>query len=291
MAAKTTLLVTGLSGLIGERFRQLFHNKYNFENLDLSEGIDITNKNSVKKAFQQSRAEVVIHLAAFTDVNKAHEQKDDKNGICYKVNVVGTNHVAQYCKQFDKYLIHISTDFVFNGEKTSSYVESDSPNPIEWYGQTKYWAEKEVERRAGDHIILRLAYPYQAKPIRPDFLQKMVDKLKNNSLPPAFTDHIITPTFVDDIIKVFDYCIQNRPQGIYHAVGSSSHSDYQLAQAIKSTFNLQSKIEKGSLKEYLKITNRPYQKTLKISNQKLYAEFGIKMSKFQEGLNQIKDQL
>jgi dTDP-4-dehydrorhamnose reductase len=283
------LMVTGLSGMVGTRFKALFEDKYAFENLDLTNGVDITNAASVEAVIQKSEASILIHLAAFTNVTAAYEQQDDENGSCYKVNVTGTKNIAEACDKYHKYLIHVSTDFVFDGTKDEPYIETDIPHPIEWYGETKFKAEQIIQQIMSHFVILRMAYPYQAKPIRPDFLNNLRTKLMAETLPPQFTDHTITPTFVDDVAKIFDYCVSFRPTGIYHMVGSSSHTDFELANLVKAEWQLESPIKPGLLVEYLKTVKRPYQQTMKVSNQKLIHDFGIKMMSFPEGIRSIHE--
>lgn len=292
MNTKPTILVTGLSGLVGTRFQQLYGDVYTMVNLDLTAGIDITIPTSVEKAFSDNPDAVgVIHLAAFTNLNTAYEQNGDKEGICYKVNVLGSKIIAETAARHQKYLIHISTDYVFDGEKTEPYTETDKPHPIEWYGQTKLWADEAVLASGVDHVCLRLAFPYQAKPSRPDFLSKIIDGLRMNTLYPMFTDHVITPTFVDDVAHVFDYCIKQQPRGLYHMVGSSSHSDYEIATMVKRVFGYDTEVKQGSLTTYIESSKRPYQRTMKISNQKLISEFGIGMKTLEQGLEEMKRQI
>ncbi len=292
MNNKSTILVTGLSGLVGSRFQQLYDDTYEMVNLDLTSGVDITNPETVEAAFAaHPDASAVIHLAAFTDLNKAYEQRDDKEGVCYKVNVLGSDIIAKAAAKHQIYMVHISTDYVFDGEKSEAYTEEDTPHPIEWYGQTKLWADEAVEAAGTKHVTLRLAFPYQARPSRPDMVAKIINGLETDSLYPMFTDHIITPTFVDDVVTVFDYCVKNRPQGLYHMVGSSSHSDYEIASMVRDVFGYETEVKKGSLAAYIESSKRPYQKNMKISNQKLVSEFGITMSDFVTGLKQIKQQL
>jgi dTDP-4-dehydrorhamnose reductase len=292
MNTKPTLLVTGLSGMVGSRFAALYGEKYNFVNLDLTSGIDITNEASVDRVFVDNPQSVgIIHLAAYTNLNAAAEQEGNTDGVCYQVNVTGTEVIAQAAARHKKYMIHISTDYVFDGEKTEAYTEADSPNPIEWYGKTKYMAEKAVEATGTDFVILRLAFPYQAKPMRPDFIAKMRSGFENHSLYPLFADHFITPTFVDDVAAVFDYAAKNKPTGLYHMTGSSSHSDFEIGQMVKQTFEYEDEVQSGSLEDYLKANPRPYQQSLKIDNSKLQKEFGIRMRTLEEGLAEIKNQL
>jgi len=285
------ILVTGLSGMVGSRFEALYGHKYDFFNLDITKGIDITNADHVNQVFEETGSKIIIHLAAFTNVTAAHEQVNDKSGSCYQVNVIGTKTIAEAAAKHEAHIIHISTDYVFDGIKLEPYTEEDSPHPIEWYGQTKLWAEEEVKKAGASHTILRLAFPYQAKPSRPDFLGKIRENLSNNTLPPAFADHYLTPTFVDDAALTFDYCINQRPTGLYHMVGSTWATDYEIAGLVKQIFELPGEVKPGSLTEYLKSNPRPYQKTMKVSNQKLVREFGIKMTTLEEGLTAVKTQL
>jgi len=290
---KPIIIGTGLSGLVGSRFTEAYKNDFIFQNLDITEGIDITDRKLTKQKIEQSSGGVVIHFAAFTDVAAANGQKDDQNGLCYRLNVNATRNVAQSCKAAGKYLIHISTDFVFDGTKATPYTESDSPNPIEWYGYTKYLAEQEVQKSGVEHVIARITYPYRAKyEPKQDLVRKIIAKLKDNTLPPMFTDHILTPTFIDDIAQVLKVFISKRPQGIYHVVGSSHVTDHKLAQTIAKVFNLnKSQIKPGSIEDFYKTTKRPYQKTLATSNAKLQKDFGISMSTLEQGLNKMKQQL
>src|SRR3990170_4281352 len=222
MSKRPNLIVTGLSGLVGSRIEELLSDRFSFQNLDLSTGVDLTDKASVKNAMGKANGEVVVHLAAYTNVDEAHHQMGDKNGACYKVNVLGTRHVAQYAAERERYLIHISTDFVFDGKKRDPYTETDRPHPIEWYGQTKYWAEQEVQKAGGSFAILRIAFPFRTDyKLKPDLVRTILEKLKTGTLYPMFADQIITPTFVDDIAKALGTIIQKRPRGIYHVVGSS----------------------------------------------------------------------
>lgn len=287
------VLGTGLSGLIGTRLVHLLKNRFNFTNLDLSTGVDVTDGSAVDKAVSLSKAEVIIHLAAYTNVSAAYEQNGAINGLCYQINVNGTKAVAQAARKYRRHLIHISTDFVFDGTKDDVYTEKDIPHPVEWYGETKLLAETIVQQTLpeSDWTILRLAYPYQAKPNRPDFLAGIIEKLKNNQMPPAFTDHLITPTFVDDLAAVFAHLIRHKNAGIYHAVGASTHSDYEIANYVRDCFGLPGEIKPGKLTDYLKTNPRPYQQTMRISNEKLQKELGIRMKTFKEGLEEIRKQL
>src|SRR3989344_2566111 len=155
------LLATGLTGLVASRFQEIYQQDFDFTNIDLATNIDITDQLAVTKAISQNPASTLIHFAAFTNVDAAHQQNGDKSGICYQVNVLGTRHVAQACAKTNKYLIHISTNFVFDGHSPppGGYTEASPPHPVEWYGLTKLWAEQEVQKSGAKYCIVRITYP------------------------------------------------------------------------------------------------------------------------------------
>lgn len=292
MASKPVIIATGLSGMVGSRFSELFSDDFSFVNLDLSQGIDITDSHQVDRILSAHHPTTVIHLAAFTDVSRAYQEKGDKNGLVYRVNTLGSKNIAQACRKYHHYLIHISTDFVFDGQKTTAYTEADQPKPIEWYGQTKLWAEQEVEQSGCQFVIARLSFPFRAhfEP-KKDLVRNIIDKLRNNSLYPMFTDQVITPTFIDDICQALKVFINKQPSGIYHLVGSTSITPYDLAQKIAQVFNLKADIKKGSFKEYLKKDPRPRQQYLKLSNAKLKKDFNISMKTIASALEELKNQM
>ena len=291
---KPTIIGTGLSGMVGSRFTELFGSEFNFVNLDLTSNVDITDSSQVDKALSQQSPTTVIHLAAFTDVSKAFDQKDDQSGLVYKVNVDGTQNIASACKKYGHYLIHISTDYVFDGVNPppAGYAETDIPHSIEWYGETKLLAEQVVQKTLPEAVICRLAFPFRSHfPQKLDLVRNILEKLKTDTLYPMFSDQIITPTFIDDICEVFKLFIEKKPSGIYHVVGSTSLTPFDLATKIAQVFELKADIKPSSFKDYLVKDSRPRQQFSKISNAKLNKDFAITMKTIDEALLVLKDQL
>lgn len=291
---KPVILGTGLSGMIGSRLVELFGSEFEFVNLDLTTGVDITQVETVETMLKKYPATTVIHLAAFTDVSKACAETGNKDGLVYKVNVLGTKNIAEACKKYVHYLIHISTDFIFDGQNppATGYAETDSPHPIEWYGQTKLWAEEEVTKSGCRHVILRTAFPFRAKfDLKPDLVRNIITNLTKNTLHPMFSDQIITPTFIDDLCEVFKIFITKQPTGIYHCVGSTALSPFELAQKIAQVFAIKTEIKSISFKDWPQTDPRPRQQFLRVSNAKLFQDFGYKMKTIDEALQIIKSQL
>ena len=283
------ILGTGLSGLVGSKFVDLFSQKYSFSNLDLSVGVDITDIESVRAKVRQSTSPVIIHMAAFTDATKAWEQSGDTHGICYKVNVLGTENIAKAAAEFGKHMIHISTAFVFDGNKQTMYVEDDNTSPIEWYGYTKAKAEEVVQASQASWTIFRIDQPFRSDVFsRPDTAHKLAENLKKPGFKP-FKDHWFAPTIIEDLSQVLDWAITHKPSGIFHATCNKKVSDYEYAVGIARALQIDVEITPGSLQEYLEKTQRPYQKNTAMSSSKLMQQAtGVKFTLLEEALQKLK---
>lgn len=264
---------TGLSGLVGSKVVELLSNDYQFENIDLSHPThptDITKYDQVQRVLASSDADTVLHFAAFTDVTKSWEQRGDKNGVAYQVNVVGTENIAKAAAEAGKHLIHISTAYVFDGKKAEPYTEQDPLSPIEWYGETKAIAEQVVQDNTDKWTILRIDQPFRSDPFnRPDVVHRIIAGLLNGTLPPQFTNHYLGPTFVDDFALVVQWAIAQQTVGIFHASAGEQWTDYDLATAVQETLKIPGQVEKGDLDAYLAKSHRPYARNTALSTQKL----------------------
>lgn len=287
------ILATGATGLIGSRFVEMFEGKYTVINMDLTTGVDITKVETFAPFFDaHSDAKALIHLAAFTDTTKSALEAGDKNGICYQVNVKGTKNIAEFCANRGIYLIHVSTDFVFDGAQNTPYLEESPLSPIDWYGETKAQAEKVVQNSGASFAIARLSYPYRANfAAKPDLIKKNRAGLASQSLPPQFSDTLITPTFIDDIALAFDKLIEQKPSGIFHTVGSSALSPFELAQKVALAYGFDPQLVKaGSLTKYMQSTARPFARYAAISNIQTSIKLGLHFASLEEGLAIIKKQ-
>jgi len=285
------IIGTGLSGLVGSRVVELLKNQYEFENLSLSTGFDITHKRLVEDKITSSNSSIVLHLASKADVDSCEIDKSQGiNGEAWKINVEGTRNIMEACRKSGKRIIYFSTDFVFDGNKKDGYTEEDVPNPINWYAKTKYEGEK-LLMEGNQNLILRIAYPYRSRFRRKiDFVRTILNKFKQKSPFYAVYNQVITPTFIDDIAQALDFLIKNKIGGIYHLVGSQSISPYEASILIADVFNLdRSLVKKISREDYFRNrAERPFH--LKIKNDKI-RKLGIEMKSFKEGLNEVKKQL
>ncbi len=290
---KTSIIGTGLSGLVGSKLVTDFEASYDFQNLDVThptKPVDITNLEQLRQVFTASEAPVVVHFAAFTDVNKAWEDRDNKEGIVYKVNVTGTENIARAAKETNKHLIHISTAYVFDGKKSESYTEEDQMSPIEWYGQTKSWAEEKVMKVGGSWTILRIDQPFRSDSFpKKDIAHRIIAGLQDKTLYPLFTDHFFGPTYINDFAKVIDWVIRTKTAGLFHASSGERWTDYDFASLISQTLNLPGELQVGDLDEYLRTLTRPYQRNTALNTTKLFAKLDFQPKSIKRAIAEITD--
>ncbi|NOY89243.1 MAG: SDR family oxidoreductase [FCB group bacterium] len=218
--------VSGAKGLIGARLTELWQDKFKVIPLDRTE-FDIIDKKAVKDYLEKVEFDVFLHLAAYTNVDGAEKDKE----LAYKINVEGTKNLFNTVQQKNKKFIYISTDFVFDGKKENiPFTEKSLPNPLGWYGKTKYEGEKIV---AGKAAIVRLSYPFGPSPaLKQCFIHRIIGALKAKKTLKMITDSLITPTPIDNIGAGLARLIDNyRPQ-IFHLVGRESISPYNLGLKI-----------------------------------------------------------
>ncbi len=291
---KKKVLLFGGSGLVGSKFIELYSQDFDIKSPPASE-VDILNKGYLLEAVKSFNPEAVINFAAYTDVQKAEEEKDHEEGIVFRINATGAKNVSEVCKEENKYLIHISTEYVFDGTKEESpYTEEDKPNPINWYGQTKLFGEQFVLEIGGNCLVVRISMPYSARYEKKNdvarfFLQQL--KLKNQIK--AIEDQRITPTLVNDIARALSNFLEKRPGGIYHVSSTDSVSPLELVKTIAETFQLDYSLTGSTtLDEYNEIKKAKLLKYSWLNPTKFEREFGDQiLHTVEEGLIIFKQEL
>ncbi len=271
------IAATGSRGLVGSRIVELLGKDFHFIHLS-QEDLDITDKVAVQNALKDLDYDIFLHLAAYTNVDGAETERE----LAYKINVEGTRNVLEMTQEKNKKFIYISTGFVFDGTQPP-YVESSQPNPIGYYGQTKYEGEKIV---GADGMIIRLEYPYRAHFVeKKDFVRSIRARLQQHQLIQGITDSIITPTFIYDFSFALKYLINNFSPETFHLVGGDSLSPYDAARLIAKVFQLDSfLVHKTTYETYFRgKAKRPQFAEVKSTKNTFY-----KMKTFEEGLHAIK---
>lgn len=299
---KFPIAIIGASSMVASRFCDLTRESLSLIEADLfgQNTVDITNAKSVDNFFKNNNFASAILFSAFTDVDGAEAQRGDKNGQCWQINVEGVRNVVNACQKYNRKLIFISTDFVFDG--TSGPYSEDDPvgknlKMVSWYGITKIEAEKIILKSLKEAIIIRITYPYRGKFFEKDDILKRILRLAlENRLYPMFADQIITPTFIDDLPKAIKTILKKNQNGIFHIVSPKSTTQYDLARKVVSIFGLNNvKVQKGSLVQFLKVkgrTPRPIKGGLKVNK---IISIGFTPTSFDKGIkivfNQTKGKL
>ncbi len=287
------IFTIGGSGLVGSRITELLNTKYSIDDLSRANGVDITAPSSLDVIKNDTEHEALILFTAKADVDGCELDKSlGKQGDAWKINVSGVKNVVDACLVNNKKLIYISTDFVFDGSAKQNlsargYTEEDVPNPINWYGETKYKGEEIVKNSGLPFIIARIAYPYRKEfTLKNDFVRAILGRLKNNKPIAAVTDHKFNPTFIDDIAFALGKLIETDSTGIFHLTGSQSLTPYDAAMLIAEKFGLdKSLISKTTREAYFKgKAPRPFNVTM---NNDRIKKLGVNMKAFEEGLDSL----
>lgn len=274
------IAITGADGLVGSRIIKLLKNDFEFIAISQKD-CDITNKNQVFQTVKGIDFEILLHLAAYTNVDGAESEPE----LAYRINVEGTKNIFDAVCQKNKKIIYISTDFVFDG-KNPPYDEDCVPRPLGVYGKTKYEGERIIGSQG---MIVRISYPYRAAfEKKRDFVRTIISLLKKRKTIAMVTDSSMTPTFIDDIAYALKYLYTHYSPEIFHVVGRSSHSPYEAGKHIAYIFGFDEHlIQPTTYEEYFKgKAPRPYDSRM-VSKKNIFSP----MRTFEEGLQEMVRQL
>ena len=237
-------LITGGSGLLGSKIAYILvkrgcktfsgHNTHRAK-YGIPIKFDITNRDEVKKAFEISKPEVVIHAAALTDVDECEKDKE----YAWEVNVKGTENIVKFSQLSNAFLIYVSSDYVFSGEK-GLYTETDAPNPINYYGLTKLEGEKIVSESSLPWCIVRPSVIFGSVPSvgKVNFALWVIRKLRTGRELRIFKNQYASPTLNTNLAEMILEIIERRLTGVYHLAGATPINRYEFARLIAETFEL-----------------------------------------------------
>ena len=225
---KTRILVTGANGQLAQTIREVYKkDKNHLEMIFVNRGkLDITSKSNIEDLFKDGAYDYCINCAAYTNVELAESEQEK----AFLVNAEGVKYLSEVCKSNNTVLIHISTDYVFDGTKKQPYVEDDITNPINAYGKSKLQGEKYVKAILEKYYIIRASWLYSV--YNKNFLKTILDKVLDNAELKIINSQKGTPTSCEELSYFLFYLIKNEniPYGLYHfsASGNCSWYDYAL---------------------------------------------------------------
>ncbi|SFI61685.1 dTDP-4-dehydrorhamnose reductase [Olleya namhaensis] len=249
------ILVTGGNGQLATCIKDIESNHSNLNFIYAnSEQLNIADFNAVQQFFNDQFFHYCINCAAYTAVDKAEsDQENAKN-----VNVLGSKNLAIVCAEKKATLIQVSTDFVFNGEKSFAYTETDETDPTGVYGVTKLEGEREVAKNIEQHFIIRTSWLYSEN--GNNFMKTMINLSQNRDLLNIVADQIGTPTYATDLAQAILKIIttNNTQYGIYHYSNEGVASWYDFAKAIFEESNIYIKVLPIKSEAYPTPARRPH---------------------------------
>lgn len=282
------ILVLGSSGQLGTSLQKISskYPKWNFSFLKRKD-LDLSEISQISKKLDSLDFDVLINGAAYNFVDLAEEESEK----AFLINTKVPKEIAKVCSFKKARLIHVSTDYVFSGEKTSPYLEEDSKKPLSIYAQSKSDGEDEIVNLNSDYLIFRTASVYGLSEIqgKKNFVDVMLSLASAKKEISVIDDRIMSPTSSDDLASMILKSIELKiPKGIYHAVNSDSASWYEFAKEIFRLADFHPDLKAVSHTEYPSPAKRPLYSVLE--NTKLI-QLGISCRPWKEALKDYLNQI
>ena len=253
------ILITGSNGMLGHDLIEALKDNHELV-LTTSRTLDITDKERVFDFISQNKPDIVINSAAYTDVDGCEENQD----LAYSINGEGVKNLAFACREADSALLHISTDYIFNGENTRPWVEDDEIGPISVYGKSKLKGEQAILEILDKFFIVRTAWLYGVN--GRNFPKTMLELAENHSQITVVYDEVGTPTYTPDLAKAISQLIETEHYGIYHITNSGSCSWCEFARYIFEVAGKDVEVIPVTAAEFARPAPRPHYSVLENRN-------------------------
>jgi dTDP-4-dehydrorhamnose reductase len=278
------IIITGCNGQLGREMNRLYAGNTDIElvNTDVDE-LDITSIDAVMKLAKEVNPYAIINCAAYTAVDACETNQD----IAFKVNTIGPRNLAIAARETGAKLLHVSTDYVFDGTKETPYYESDPICPQSVYGSTKAEAEKMVQQMADRYFILRTAWLYGDGK---NFAKTMLRLAETNDTVKVVGDQYGTPTSAYELAKGIDSLLFTDNYGLFHATCEGSCNWAEFAAEIFRLAGKDTKVQAITTAEYGAPANRPAHSVLenymfKMTNGYMFSDWHDAIEKYLKELN------
>jgi len=295
------ILITGSNGLLGQKLVSLISNQKDYTLIATAKGenrlsakagyvyesLDITSHQEVYAIVTKHKPDVLINTAAMTNVDQCEENKD----ACWKLNVHAVKHLVEVCNSTQTHLVHVSTDFVFDGSH-GPLKESDTPNPINYYGESKLAAENFIQKQAKSWAIARtvLVYGIAEDMSRSNIILWVKKSLEDGKEINVVNDQWRTPTLAEDLAKGCFLIAAKNAKGIFHISGKDILTPFEIALKTADFFELdKSLVHETDASKFQQKAKRPPKTGFIIDKAK--EELGYEPRSFEEGLKILQQQL
>jgi len=295
------IIITGSNGLLGQNLLSLLlKEKEIYQVIGFSRGgnrsgrddfayhdVDITDAKKLRTLVLGIRPDVIINTAAMTNVDACEADKEN----CYLLNVEAVQQLTTLCSAIDTHLIHLSTDFIFDG-KNGPYAEEDAPNPLSYYGLTKLQSEEILTKSTIDYTILRtiLVYGIVVEMSRSNIVLWVKESLEKGNPITIVYDQYRMPTYVEDLALACKLSIDKKATGVFHISSNQLLSIYEIGQEIATAFDLdKSLIQPISTTTLNQTAGRPVKTGFDLT--KTNRELDLYPKSFKEDLQRFKEKL
>ena len=272
------VLVTGGKGQLGSELHKI-SSAYKFEWLFTDrQSFDLSLLDNINVYLDKCKPNIIINCAAYTSVDSAEDDFETANIINYK----SVELIAKWCNDNNCKLIHISTDYVYNGNSTLPYTETDQTDPLNNYGKSKLFGDIGCIKNNPSSIIIRTSWLYSS--FGNNFVTNMINLMQDSNEIQVVDDQFGSPTYSGDLVNTILAIIKNKKwhPGIYNYTNRGSVSWYNFANKIKSIYGFHTIIKPISTKEYSQKTKRP--KYSLLNNSKIINTFNITQMDYIDGL-------
>jgi dTDP-4-dehydrorhamnose reductase len=283
----------GNRGMLGTEVESLLC-EYNISHIVSGREADITDYNALKVFIESQghkKIDWIINCAAYTDVDRAEDEPE----VALRVNSIGVRNIAKVAQMLSSVMVHLSTDYVFNGKKESEYTEGDEPEPLGAYGRSKLEGERRVVESLKRYYILRTAWLYGSN--GRNFVNTMLRLFREREAVDVVADQFGSPTYAKDLAEFILFLVRRSPcnYGLYHFTNLDKASRYEFAREIYEIgrrFGLlesEVMIRTVSSSEYPSRAVRPQNSYL--SKEKILRTFGISIRKWQDALKDYLEEI
>lgn len=259
------VLITGSNGMLGHDLIDVLNDKHELI-LTTSKTLDITDKEHTVEFIKENKPDIVINSAAYTDVDGCEENRK----LAFSVNGEGVRNLAIGCREADCPLVHISTDYVFNGKNDTPWVEDDKIGPISVYGKSKLEGEQAIQEILDKFFIVRTAWLYGVN--GGNFPKTMLELAKTHDELTVVYDEVGTPTYTPDLAEAIGKLIETDYYGIYHITNSGSCSWCEFAKYIFEIAGVDVKVTPVTASEFARPAPRP---SYSVLNNKKWVDNGF----------------
>ena len=277
------ILLTGKTGQVGWELARLLPALGELRATDRNE-IDLSEPDSIRRAVRETKPDLIVNAAAYTAVDKAESEA----ALAMRINGEAPGVLAEEAMRLGSLLVHYSTDYVFDGEKPGTYVETDQPNPVSVYGSSKLAGERAIAASGCRHLIFRTCWVYG--PRGRNFLLTILKAARERPELKVVDDQFGAPTSSAAIAQATKLAIATgRGQGIYHLSAAGRTNWHGFAQAIVEGAGLKTPVRPIPSSDYPAAARRPRNSVL--DNSKLKKEFGIALPDWRAGLREVMAQV